>query len=127
TDIAILTSAPADASGVPMLTNEELAGTRELIDRFAGSGRLLNHTVVHPAARGVLDDMEHWRDAFGPVGWKVYTMGVMRHAEGSGWDGAAAWRLDDQEVGGPFLERCLDLGVDIVCAHKGLSGQLDTG
>ena len=54
TAVAILTAPPTDASGESYLTNDELAGTRELLDRLAGSGRMLNHTVVHPSDPGAL-------------------------------------------------------------------------
>ncbi len=54
--------------------------------------------------------------------WKVFT-----HYPDL-WDGSGnAWRLDDADpslaqVGGRFIERARDLGVPIVCVHKGLSG-----
>jgi predicted TIM-barrel fold metal-dependent hydrolase len=131
TAVAVLTAPPADASGDYFLTNDELAGTRELIDRFAGRGRLLNHTVVHPSDPGTLERMQEWRDMFHPVGWKVYTMGHVdlelylqsgeMYAPGSGW------MLDDEKVGVPFLEEARRLGVVNICSHKGLSNLVDNG
>jgi uncharacterized protein len=123
TAVAILTAPPADSRGNCFLTNDELAGTRELFDRLAGTGRLLNHTVVHPSDPGVLERMEHWRDAFHPVGWKVYTMGEPGDASSSG----SAWMLDDEQVGLPFLEQARDLGVMNICSHKGLTPIADNG
>ena len=55
-DVAVLTSNPG-VTERRMLLNDELAGTRELFDRLAGTGRLLNHAVVHPNL-GESDDME---------------------------------------------------------------------
>ena len=55
-DVAVLTSNPGVAER-RMLFNEELAGTREVVDRLAGTGRLLNHSVVHPNV-GETEDME---------------------------------------------------------------------
>ena len=49
-DVAVLTSNPGVAER-RMLFNDELAGTREVVDRLAGTGRLLNHAVVHPNHR----------------------------------------------------------------------------
>jgi predicted TIM-barrel fold metal-dependent hydrolase len=117
TALAVLTS----AAGNPdrrMLLNDELAGTRELIDRLGASGRLLNHCVVEPNRAGQIDAMQAMRDDLHPVGWKVYTLG-------SG--DAAGWWLDDERIGFPFLQQARDLGVKLVCAHKGMSALVDTG
>jgi uncharacterized protein len=125
TAVAVLTAPPTDHEGNVWLHNEEMAGVRELIDRMAGSGRLLNHTVVHPAARGTLDQMVGWRDELKPVGWKVYTLGMMG-ADGR-WEPGSQWMLDDERVGLPFLERVRDLGMKRICSHKGLSNDVDNG
>ena len=69
--------------------------------------------------------MPEWANAFRPVGWKVYTLGLMdegyQHRAGHGW------RLDDEETGMPFLEQARAIGVKLVCAHKGVSGMVDAG
>ena len=121
TAVAILTSAPGEKS-INYLPNHEIAGARELIDRFAGTGRLLNHTIVHPNAPGELDEMETLRDKYHPVGWKLYTM----HGE-EGWMGdGKGWMLDDETCGGPLLERVRNLGVPRICVHKGIAGLAPT-
>jgi uncharacterized protein len=131
TAVAILTAPPVDASGEYFLTNDELAGTRELIDRLAGTGRLLNHTVVHPRDPGILERMEQWRDTLHPVGWKVYTMGNLNVAGfqqgGEPYQPGSGWMLDDEQVGLPFLEQARRLGVTNICSHKGLSNLVDNG
>jgi len=119
TAVAVLTSAPGEGED-NILTNDEIAGTRELVDRLADSGRLLHHAIVHPNLAGGLDRMAELRDRFRPDGWKVYTLYA-------GPTGAGGWRLDDERAGLPFLERSLELGVSIVCAHKGLSQLAPTG
>ncbi len=131
TAVAVLTAPPVDADGEYFLTNDELVGTRELMDRMAGTGRMLNHTVVHPTDPGALERMEGWRDSMHPVGWKVYTMG---HLNGSGYpessemyEPGTSWMLDDEKVGLPFLERARQLGVMNICSHKGLSNLVDNG
>jgi uncharacterized protein len=112
-DVAVLTSNPG-VSERRMLFNDEIAGTRELIDRLAGTGRLLNHAVVHPNA-GEVEQMEGWRDRLDPVGWKVYTLGKLVRGE---W--VSTWRLDDDD-GHQFLDEAERLGVPLVCAHKGIA------
>ena len=117
TALAVLTS----AAGNPdrrMLMNDELAGTRELIDRLGATGRLLNHCVVEPNRDGQIDAMQAMRDDLHPVGWKVYTLGSKD---------TRGWWLDDERIGLPFLQQARDLGVKLVCAHKGMSALADTG
>src|SRR5262249_18305445 len=99
TTVAVLTSPPADETGVPFLTNEEMTGTRELLDRLAGSGRMLHHVAVHPTDARTLDELESYRDRFHPAAWKVYTMGRMANVErvdtdGVRWEPGTQWMLD---------------------------------
>lgn len=123
--LAVLTSAPG-LGPERMLHDRELAGTRELVDRLAGSGRLLNHSVVHPDVAGGLDAMDSARERFRPVGWKVYTLGAMGpHATRA--ESTGGWWLDDEQVGLPFLERVRASGVRRVCVHKGISYLVPTG
>lgn len=128
TAVAVLTAPPATEDGDLFLTNDELAGTRELIERFAGTGRLLNHTVIHPTDPGALESMENHRDRLRPAGWKVYTMGHLQSRRGGmPSSSGSVWMLDDEEYGIPFLERVRELGGANVCSHKGLSGEVDNG
>jgi hypothetical protein len=116
TAVAVLTSGP------DTLFNHEMAAMRRLIDELAGPGRLLNHVVVHAEIPEELASMERWRDQCAPVGWKVYTPGRLGP---QGW--VNGWMLDDEEYGFPFLERARNLGVPLVCAHKGISMFVDNG
>lgn len=120
TAVAVLTSAPGDERR-NILTNDEIAGTRELADRLAGTGRLLNHSIVHPNRPGELDLMPRLAQRYRPAGWKVYTLYGDEASRGRGW------MLDDEHSGMPFLQRAQDIGVRLVCAHKGLSALADTG
>ncbi|WP_342234481.1 amidohydrolase family protein [Inquilinus sp. OTU3971] len=121
TAVAILTSGPGLDDTRPLF-NEEMLATRELVDRFAGTGRLLNHTVVHADVPEEIEAMAEWRERCNPVGWKVYTPGRL------GADGFEhGWMLDDERFGLPFLERARNLGVPLVCAHKGISLMVDNG
>ena len=128
TAVAVLSSAPITEGKdkTHLLTNSELIGTRELIERLSGTGRLINHCVVSPNIPGEIEMMDRWSEWCQPAGWKVYTM---YGAEGDGrmhWD-APAWMLDDEEWGQPFLRRAREMGVRIVCAHKGLTSGTNTG
>jgi hypothetical protein len=123
TSLAVLTSAPG-TEDINILSNAEIAGARELVDRLAGTGRLLHHSIVHPNLPGELDRMAGIVGRYRPNGFKVYTLyGNNREGRGSG----SGWMLDDEKFGLPFLHRAQALGVKIICAHKGLSGMAPTG
>jgi uncharacterized protein len=116
TAVAVITGLP----GLPddMLTpNDEIAAVRDVVDRYAGTGRVLTHTIVHPnLGEAELDRLPMWRDALRPSAWKVYTL----------WDppgiGHGGFFLDDEQFGIPFLEQVRAVGPRIVCAHKGIGG-----
>src|SRR4029079_4667201 len=120
TSVALLTSTPGTADS-NVLTNPQIASAREVVDRYAGSGRVLTHAIVHPnLGEPELDAMVDWSDGCRPSGWKCYTLwGPPTKASPSG-----GWFLDDEEVGFPFLERVRALGPRVVAAHKGLGGPI---
>ena len=120
TAVALLTSTPGTAES-NVLTNPQIAAARDVVDRYAGSGRVLTHTIVHPnLGRSELDAMEEWRETCRPSGWKCYTLwGPATKSSPTG-----GWFLDDEEVGLPFLERVRALGPRVVAAHKGLGGPI---
>jgi predicted TIM-barrel fold metal-dependent hydrolase len=125
TALAVISAAPGNEGGEMFLKNHEMAGMRELFDRTAGTGRLLNHTVVRPNLDET-DLMAEWAATYRPVGWKVYTLGLMDEGY-QHYQPGSEWRLDDEETGMPFLEQARALGVKLVCAHKGVSGMVDAG
>jgi hypothetical protein len=119
TAVAVLTSGP----GRPdenIVTNKEIAAVREIVDRYAGTGRVLNHTIVHPNIPGEIDLLDHWRDELHPSGWKIYTMWEPYDPAVDERD--TGWYLDDEEVGLPFLERVQAVGPRVVAVHKGIYG-----
>ncbi len=121
TAVALITALP----GLPdtiVLPNEEIAAVREIVDRYADTGRVLTHTIVHPnLGEAELDRMEGWRDALRPSGWKVYTLWDPPEV-GATREGPGGFFLDDEAWGFPFLERVRDVGPRLVCAHKGIAG-----
>ena len=123
TSLAVLTSAPG-TEDINILSNTEIAGTRELVDRLAGTGRLLHHSIVHPNLPGELGRMHEIVKLYRPSGFKVYTL---YGNDPSSSNAGRGWMLDDEHYGIPFLQRAQELGVKIICAHKGLSGLAPTG
>ena len=128
TAVAVLSSGPGAEGQDPrrILTNAEMVGTRELIDRLHGTGRLINHAVVHPNIPGDLARMDRWSTGCVPAGWKVYTMYGAAGAGPMRWQDKS-WMLDDAEAGQPFLRRAMETGVRNVCVHKGISAGAATG
>ena len=120
TAVALLTSTPGP-TGRNVLENRQIAAVRDVTDRYAGTGRVLTHTIVHPnLGPDELDRMVEWQRELRPSAWKVYTLaGPPTAASPSG-----GWFLDDAEIGMPLLERVRELGPRIVCAHKGLGGPI---
>lgn len=117
TAVALLTSPPG-RSVDNVLSNDDIAAARAIVDRYAGAPRVLTHTIVHPNLGPCeLDAMVDWHDRLDPAGWKVYTLWAPPES-GTGH----GWYLDDDETGFPFLERVRELGPHIVCAHKGIAG-----
>jgi predicted TIM-barrel fold metal-dependent hydrolase len=118
TSVALLTSTPGQP-GANVIDNHDIAAAREIIDRYAGTGRVLGHSIVHPnLGRDELERMSTWRDELRPAGWKVYTLWDPPESAGQGWF------LDDETCGIPFLEQVDALGPHIVCAHKGIAGPI---
>ncbi len=120
TSVALLTSTPGTAD-VNVLTNRQIAAARDIAERYAGTGRVLTHTIVHPnLGPAELDAMVDWQATLGPSGWKCYTLwGPPTKASPTG-----GWFLDDEEIGFPFLERVRALGPRVVATHKGLGGPI---
>ena len=106
--------------GRNVIDNADIAAAREIIDRYAGTGRVLGHTIVHPNlgpdeldAHGGLA-----RRAPARRGGRCTRCGIRPTQPGRGWF------LDDERCGIPFLERVATLGPRIVCAHKGIAGPI---
>ena len=108
TSVAVLSQVPAVPGNNPLET-EEAAVTREIINRMADSERLLIHGIVVPdRGQEQLDGMQRLKEEQSVAAWKVYTQ-------------FGGWRLDDERIGIPFIEKARELDVKLVCAHKGLS------
>ena len=141
TSLAVLSSSPGVDEYV-QLYNSEMAATRRLFESLGGTTRLLNHSVVDPVVPTALDSMESWVETCQPRAWKVYTLG-QANADPSAYMFDTSWRqtmpgkwkdgwmLDDDNLGRAFLDRVRELarvgGPSMICAHKGISGLIDTG
>ncbi len=115
TDLAVLSFVPELPDDNP-LSLEEAQRTRVLVDALESAHRLLLHGMVVPNAgpedydplEAMALAVERWPIA----AWKCYTQWGPQ---------GVGWRLDDPEVGIPFIEQARRLGVRNICIHKGLS------
>ena len=111
TDVAAMSVHACDDQDEP-LDIAEAAQIRTMVDRL-GRGRLLLHGKALPNFPGDLDKITELKSRWDVAAWKLYTQ-LGPHP------GAPGYRLDDEAVMTPFVERSRALGVDIICAHKGL-------
>jgi predicted TIM-barrel fold metal-dependent hydrolase len=110
TALAVLSFVPEPDRDAAPLRIEEAAATRALAESMHGTGRLLLHGPVHPNCPGELERMEELAERWRVSAWKTYTQ--------YGPDGRG-YRLDDERVGVPFVEKARSLGVGVICVHKG--------
>src|SRR5262247_3377885 len=114
TSLALLSGAPFDDPSWWLLSNEQIARTREVINDFAGSRRLLAHTVITPKQAGWMEEVDKAIEIYKPDSWKSYTIGDPLGPS------KFPWRLDDEKVMYPFYEKAQKAGINIICIHKGL-------
>ena len=118
TTVAVLSDTPSPTDASDPLTFDEMRRSRDIIDLLSsgGASRLFLHSIVVPNAGPLqeqLDKMQARAEAMDVAAWKVYT--PYAGTTGSGWF------LDDEELGIPIIEKARELGVKIICAHKGLA------
>jgi uncharacterized protein len=114
TNIALLSGAPFDDPSWWFLSNEQIVRAREIINDFAGSRRLLAHSVITPKQPGWVEEVDKAISVYKPDSWKSYTIGDPLAPS------KYPWRLDDEQLMYPFYEKCVKAGITILCIHKGL-------
>lgn len=113
TDMAVLSVLPGYGASSPLLI-DEMAATREAVDKLEGSRRLLLHGFVPPqryTRAGLHERMAELAEVWDVAAFKLYPVG--------GPEGDGYW-LDDPERGVPIFEEARRVGVPIVAVHKGL-------
>ncbi len=113
TTCAVLSALPAAEEANP-LTQAEADTTREIIESIGGkSPRLWVHALVTPNYGDVkrhLDGMEAVSKKHKIAAWKLYTL--------LGPGGKGFWH-DDEKLGIPVIEKARELGIKLICTHKG--------
>jgi len=114
TSLALVSSAPSDDPANTILSSEQMARTRGLVNAVAGTRRLFCHGVVRPGRPGWLDELDETAERLHPDSWKGYTVGDPLSP--SKWP----WRMDDERVAYAGYARMRKRDIRIVCVHKGL-------
>lgn len=109
TDMMVLSFVPSRPDAEP-LTIQTADAVRKIVDRMEGMHRLLLHGRVNPNQAADLDSMDELKERWGVSAWKTYTQ---FGPQGKGYF------LSD-EIGTRFIEKARELGVNIICVHKGL-------
>jgi uncharacterized protein len=116
TTVALLSDVPNSGPDDAPVPFADAVGTHDLADRLTagGASRVLVHDVIAPnfgelGAR--LDGMSATAATGDVTAFKVYTA----------WGpGGLGYALDDPAIGLPVVERAREVGVRVMCAHKGL-------
>jgi uncharacterized protein len=109
TDVAVV-SALWGASGSNPTPTEYAAEARAIAERTGGH-RVLIHGGVLPNEPGALDFMEVQAREYKVSAWKLYPQW--------GPEGKGYW-MDSAEYGIPMLEKARELGVKLICSHRGV-------
>lgn len=108
TDMMVLSFVPSAPDAEPV-TIEAADAVRQIVDEMDGTHRLMLHGRVNPNQAGDVERMESLANDWGVSAWKTYT----QFGPGGGY-----WLTDD--AGLAMIERARDLGVKVICIHKGL-------
>lgn len=109
TDMMVLSFVPSRRDAQP-LTIESADAVRQIVDRMEGTHRLLIHGRVNPNQPGDVEAMDELKERWKVCAWKTYTQW--------GPDGKGFFLSD--EPGIRFIEKARDLGVKVICVHKGI-------
>lgn len=116
TTVTVLSDVPNSGSADAPMPFDDNVGTHEFVNELTGDGppRALVQGVLAPNFSPVgasLDVMSRQAETKTVSCFKAYT------AWGPGGQGYA---LDDPAIGLPVIEHAQQLGIDVMCAHKGL-------
>jgi uncharacterized protein len=108
TDMMVLSFVPSASDAEPV-TIEAAASVRQIVEQMEGTKRLMLHGRVNPNQPGDMERMESLAKDWQVSAWKTYT----QFGPGDGF-----YLSDD--VGLQFIERAREVGVKVICIHKGL-------
>jgi predicted TIM-barrel fold metal-dependent hydrolase len=115
TSVALLSGAPFDDPSWWLLPNAQIHEVSTMVNKIAGSTRMLGHAVVTPGQPGWMDEVDRALEQYRPQSWKLYTIGDPLSAKTK----FPFW-LDDEKLVYPLYEKAVKAGIRNICVHKGL-------
>jgi uncharacterized protein len=114
TTLGLISTPPGPYPRQAVVPPAEMVHIRDEINRVTGSQRMLAHGLMTPQlGRADLDFMDLQAGSLKVDAWKCYT--------GSPPKGfTQGWRMDDEQIAYPSLQKAEALGLPRVCVHKGL-------
>ena len=113
TVMAIISGVPSSEWKDNILPPDKMVKTRNDINSWAGSQRMLSHGVLRPnKGLGELEEMERQAKVLKINSWKMYPGSLAGELK--------PYRLDDEKVTYPFWEKTRKLGIKTACIHRGL-------
>ena len=113
TVMAIISGVPSSEWQDNILPPDKMVKTRNDINSWAGSQRMLSHGILRPnIGMSELDEMERQAKVLKVNSWKMYP-GMLAGA-------LKPYRLDDEKTTYPFWEKAKKLGIRTSCIHRGL-------
>jgi predicted TIM-barrel fold metal-dependent hydrolase len=114
TKIALLSGFTTDTPENMALSSDQIVRSRDLVNRLAGSRRMLAHGLFWPGYPGYLDEMDRLAQQLKIDSWKGYTVGDPLGPS------QYPWMLDDDKLAYPAYAKARKHGIKNICIHKGL-------
>lgn len=114
TKLAILTGFTSETPSLMPLTSDEIARSRDLINRAAKSRRIYGQGLFWPGYPGNLEEMDRIATELHIDSWKGYAVGDPLS------ESKYPWRMDDEKKAYPCFEKARKYGIRNICVHKGL-------
>ena len=116
TKIALLSGAPFDDPAWTFMSNDAIVDTVEMVNKLAGTRRMLGHHVITPGQPGWMEEVDKaFENGARMDGWKAYTIGDPLSPKTE-----HPYRLDDEALMYPFFEKAVKHGKVNFACHKGL-------
>ncbi|PON18217.1 hypothetical protein C2W62_09030 [Candidatus Entotheonella serta] len=119
TSVAILSGAPFDDKSWEFLTNEAIWEAVQMVNKVAGSKRLMGHAVVTPGQPGWMEEVDRAIEERRPDSWKLYMIGDPLSAKTK----YPFW-LDDEKLMYPFYEKAVKAGIHNVYPQRADASRL---
>ena len=100
TSMALSSGDPFDDKSRELLPNMGFWEAVDLVNRIAGTRRMLGHAIVTPGQPGWLDAVDYAIEKLHPDSWKMYTIGDPLSAKTK-----YPWRLDDESLSTRSMRR----------------------